>query len=286
MRTFGLLILLGCVFITLIYWEIPTIKPSSLLPHTSMSMLPSSPLTILNVDSIIQVSTNALTKKEQNAIYRMNETWQKEDDKQLKANELSKLSLYWRDSANNYLAYLYYQNKKGILENSKKSLNFASQLFVNNLLGEDNPALQYWLASNAKVLLQKLLLLEPENDSAKIALGACYIFGNISNNPMEGILPIRDIANREPQNMYAQFILGLGDKKSGQYSKAIDRFTKIITIDPSNIEVGLHLAECYELSQDKSNAIHWYEWVKNNIKGGADASIITAIDQRILILKK
>ena len=33
------------------------------------------------------------------------------------------------------------------LENSEKSLTFAAQLFLNNLRGQENPALKNWMAN-------------------------------------------------------------------------------------------------------------------------------------------
>jgi tetratricopeptide (TPR) repeat protein len=152
------------------------------------------------------------------------------------------------------------------LENSEKSLTFAAQLYIDNLVTEGDPAMQHWLAEQAKDLLEKALVINPNNDSSKIGLGACYIFGNISDNPMQGILPIRDIVQKNPNNLYAQLILGLGGKKSGQLDKAIERFLLIVNKDPENLEAIFHLAECYEMHNDKTNAVKWYTLAAKKVK--------------------
>ena len=69
-----------------------------------------------------------------------------------------------------------------------------------------------------------------------MGLGACYMFGNISDNPMEGIGPIREVVQRDPDNLYAQMILGLGGMKSGQFDKAIERFKIVVDKQPDNLE--------------------------------------------------
>ena len=89
--------------------------------------------------------------------------------------------------------YAYYTAEAAKLENSEKSLTFAAHLFLNNLKTEAEPAMQNWLATNAKDLFERALEINPANDSSKIGLGACYIFGNISENPMEGIAAIREV---------------------------------------------------------------------------------------------
>jgi tetratricopeptide (TPR) repeat protein len=175
------------------------------------------------------------------------------------------LASYWADSLHLFEPYAYYLAEAAKLENQEKSLTFAAHLFLNNLKTEREPSMQKWLASNAKVLFEQALQLNPANDSSKIGLGACYIFGGISSNPMEGITPIRDIVAKNPDNMFGQFILGLGGVRSGQFDKAIERFLIVVKKEPNNLEATLNLAEAYEQKGDKANAVTWYKVVKSKI---------------------
>jgi tetratricopeptide (TPR) repeat protein len=202
------------------------------------------------------------------------------DVKKQKIDMYHQLASFWKDSAGIFEPYAYYTAQASKLENSEKSLTFAAQLFVDNLPVEGEPAMQHWLATNAKDLLDRAI--NPNNDSTKIGIGVCYMFGNISDNPMQGILTVREIAQKNPDNIYAQMILGLGGKKSGQYDKAIERFSYVIRKQPHNLEAIFQLGECYELKGDKSNAIKWYETGKNLIN---NEEIQKQIDKRIKELK-
>lgn len=193
------------------------------------------------------------------------------------------LARFWADSAHLFEPYAFYTGEAAKLENSEKSLTFAARLFLDNLITESQPAMQNWLATNAKVLFEKALAINPVNDSSKIGLGACYLFGNISDNPMQGILPIREIAQKDPGNVYAQMILGLGGKRSGQFDKAIERFLVVVQKQPDNIEAVFNLAECYEAKGDKANAVKWYEAVKKLVKVPEAEK---ELDKRITELKK
>ena len=51
--------------------------------------------------------------------------------------------------------------------------------------------------------------------------------------PMQTILKLRDLAEKEPGNVEAQFHLGLFSWQTGQYDKAMDRFRKVIALDPA-----------------------------------------------------
>ena len=195
-----------------------------------------------------------------------------------------KLARFWADSANRLTPYLYYTYSAALLENSEKSLTFAAQQLIDNLITPDAPpALLPWMAGNAKVLLEKALVINPINDTSKINLGACYLFGNISDNPMEGILKVKEVVDKNPQNTYGQLILALGGKKSGQYEKAIERFLIIIGLEPNNIEAMVNLAECYELINQKNNAIEWYTKVREKVNIPEAKEAVT---KRIQELKK
>ena len=194
------------------------------------------------------------------------------------------LAQFWAKEAQRIEPYLYYTYSAALLENTEKSLTFAAQQLVDNFTNPDAPAaLQNWMASNAKVLLEKALVINPINDSAKINLGACYLFGNISDNPMQGILKVKEVVDKNPHNDYGQLILALGGKKSGQYEKAIERFLIVLNDEPNHIEAMVNLAECYELTSQKALAINWYTKVKALVN---NPEAKQAVSKRIQELKK
>jgi cytochrome c-type biogenesis protein CcmH/NrfG len=83
---------------------------------------------------------------------------------------------------------------------------------------------------------------------------------------MQGILPVRAIAEKDPKNIFAQMILGMGGIKSGQYENAVKRFQAVLAVDPSNLEATLNLAETYDRLGDKTNAVKWYKVVLDKIE--------------------
>src|SRR5436305_713729 len=76
---------------------------------------------------------------------------------------------------------------------------------------------------------------------------------------MQGIMAIRQVVAKDSNNMYAQMMLGLGGIKSGQLEKAIERFFIVVKKQPQNLEAAFNLAETYERTGDKQNAIKWYK---------------------------
>ena len=63
---------------------------------------------------------------------------------------------------------------------------------------------------------------------------------------------IREVAERDPHNMYAQFMLGMGAMMSGQFDKAIERLIMVTTNQPENLEVMLCLQKLTNRKGDKT----------------------------------
>lgn len=192
------------------------------------------------------------------------------------------LALFWSDTARIFEPYAWYTAEAARLENSEKSLTFAGQLFLDNLQVDDVARRKQWKALQAKDLFERSLQLNPDNDSAKVGLGACYLFGGISENPMEGIMKIREVAEKDSTNVYAQLTLAKGALLTGQYDKAIVRVEHVISKQPSNLEAMLLLADLYERTGEKKKAAAWYRRCLPQV----NSNYQEAIRQRIAELEK
>jgi len=204
------------------------------------------------LDATQIVRLNAL----ENSVVRGNVNEQK-----LKAYH--QLAHFWADTGQIFEPYAWYEAEAARLENSEKSLTFAAHLFLQNMRGENDQPLRTWKALEAKDLFERSLKINPQNDSSIIGLGACYIFGGISATPMEGILKVRAVADKDSSNIFAQEVLGHGSMYSGQYDKAIARFETVYRLSKKNedtqLEACLMLAEAYERKADRLSAINWYK---------------------------
>ena len=271
----------GLVLCILLYSLGKTIPPKQ--PATEAKQEQHTDHQSIKFEEILAKAKEKISPAQNQRLLKLENSVIRGDVKEQQLHVYHQLARFWKDSARMFEPYAYYTAEAAKLENSEKSLTFAAHLFLDNLMTEGQPAMQNWLASNAKVLLEKALVLNPANDSSRIGIGACYLFGNISDNPMEAILPVREIAQKDPGNIYAQMVLGMGGKRSGQFDKAIERFSIVVQKQPDNLEAIFNLAECYEAKGDKANAVKWYETVKTLVK---IPEAQKELDKRITELKK
>jgi tetratricopeptide (TPR) repeat protein len=243
----------------------------------------ASPARQLNIETILTASRQQLSPSQQAHVSQLEAAIVRGDVKEQQIKVYHQLASFWKDSAHLLLPFAYYSGEAAKLENSQKNLTFAAQFYLTGVRQQEDPSLKKWMAEKGKELFEKALQLDPANDSLKIGLGSCYLLGGISDNPMQGIQLIREVADRDPHNMYAQFMLGLGGIVSGQLDKAIERLTKVAEHEPGNLEAIMMLADACERKGDKPNAIKWYTAGKKLIK---DPAILHDVDDRINLLKK
>jgi tetratricopeptide (TPR) repeat protein len=97
---------------------------------------------------------------------------------------------------------------------------------------------------------KKVLEINPKNLDAKTDLGICYAEG--TNSPMQGIMMLREVVQENPKHEMALFNLGVLSIKSAQYDKAVDRFEKVLELNPNNKEARFLLGRTY-ISMGKSD---------------------------------
>ena len=276
----------GVLVLLALYFFGQTVPPHP-KPNAAMAGVAGVPtVKSIGLQEILQASQARLTPAQLSYVNRLQHSVVRGDVQVQQLNAYRQLAGFWKDSVTDgYLLYAYYTGEAAKLEKSEKKLTFAAQLFLQSLRGQDNPALNGWMATDAKELFEKALELNPENDSSKVGLGASYIFGSQAGNPMEvmqGIQRILEVARRDSTNMYAQLMLGWGGLESGQFDKAIERLTTVVRHQPANIEATLLLAEVYQQKGDKADATKWYGAAKKMIN---NPEMIQAIDQRIKTLQ-
>ena len=249
-------IIVSIVLIATIYmFGRTTPRKSPVLPQSVLMQLEQG----ITSDSILTLSKKQLDPEQVVRLNTLENSISRGNVKEQQLNVYHQLAHFWADSAIIFEPYAFYEAEAARLENSEKSLNFAARLFLENLQSDNEVQRRKWKALQAKDLFERSLKINPDNDSTKVGLGACYLFGNISATPMEGILKIREVAEKDSANVYAQMMLVKGSLLSGQYDKAIIRLQTINRLEPGNPEAILLLADIYERTGDKANAIKWYQ---------------------------
>ena len=238
-----------------------------------------------DIDTYEQQATSKLSSQRQRYITGLKESVKRGDVKDQEIHVDHQLARFWKDSVPDPLLHFNFTSKAAELDNNEKSLTFAAHSILGYLPFAQNQQEQTWLAGAGKELFEKALALNPSNDSSIIGAGACIMYGANAGDDgmMAGILKVRDVAQRDSNNLFAQYMLGVGGMISKQYDKAAVRFEKVVKGQPNNLEALFKLAEANELMGNKTRAISWYQVILGKV---AEPEMKTAIEKRIEELKK
>ena len=131
---------------------------------------------------------------------------------------------------------------------------------------------------------EKVLEMNPSNLKAKTALGVCYVEGaaQLGEMPMKGIGLLMEVLEEDSTNIDALINLGYFSIQSTQYDKALERFNRVLEIDPENAEAFLYLTDLYVQMGEIEKGISYLEKYKSFQK---DPLVIEQVEAYIEELK-
>lgn len=253
-------------FILILLWAFGSIVNKNANKHEGHNHEPSTNenkdgdlTSTFSIDSVLEKSAVSLIASSRDRIKELQKEAANLSNTDKKIHLFHQLSRFWKDTGKSFIPFAWYTAESARLENSEKNLTFAGQLFLDNLQQVENGEVRKWMALQAKDLLERSLKLNPDNDSARVGIGATYLFGGISNAPMQGIAKLREVINKDSTNVYAQMTLAMGSLMSGQTDLARERLETIHKLDAKNVQAILLLADIFEKQGDKTSAVTWYE---------------------------
>jgi len=201
-------------------------------------------------------------------------------DESAKLNLQKKLAQQWDDVNQPAPAAFYYQAI------AQKENTFGDWLTAGNhfndafRFGQDTVA-QPSYASNAIACFENATKMQPANLDAETGLGVAYVnqftlgIGQNGGGPPKGVTLLLDVVGKDPNNINANFNLGMLAITSRQYDKAVQRFKTVIEHSAKpGFEPYFYLAESYRQLGLKPEAIAAYQKSR-------DLMPDTAIDKKI-----
>jgi len=163
----------------------------------------------------------------------------------------------------------YYAEQKAVKDQNENSWEQAAYRYFDAFQSAPDSAVRSTMVAKAIASYEKILQLNPENLDAKTDLGLCYAEG--TNQPMKGITLLREVIEKNPDHENAQFNLGILSVRSGQYDKAVERFSKVLALNPARTEMYFMIGKAYMMQGNKTKAAENFEKFK---KSSSDVTMI------------
>jgi tetratricopeptide (TPR) repeat protein len=125
----------------------------------------------------------------------------------------------------------------------------------------------------ARNVYQQIVELDSEDLLSQTRLAMTMV---TTENPMAGIMMLRKVLEVDPEFRDAILNLGLLSIRSGQYDKAVDRFSKLMEKDSSDYEALLYLAIATKEIEPELATIYFEQIVETT---GADPALVVTAQQ-------
>lgn len=152
----------------------------------------------------------------------------------------------------NYLdsAAVYREQALQLASNQDRLLQAAEAHFEAYSYSLDLKEQEYW-GQKARSYFQQLLDIDPQMNDAKAKIALTYL----PQQPMQAVVLLREVLEKDPDNVLALYNLGLLSLQSNQFDRAVQRFEKLIAVDSTNLEGQFYLGVAYFESGNRDRAL-------------------------------
>lgn len=249
MNTLQKIVVLACVAIfCIIYFGLSTKSPK--VSQALKSDVPLSPTGIQNIIRRAQDSLSLNDREFLNALMG--------DLKKYKSGDTTKVASLIEVSSEWYrLGYPviagHFAEEVAELRNTAQAWSIAGTTYFIGLKNINEEKEVKYARDKAIQAMEKAISLDPDNIDYKIN-HALVLVDYPSEGPMEGILKLRELNEKNPDNVSVLNQLARLAIRTSQWDKAIARLSRVLTIDSNNNTAICLIAQAYQGKGDFPSA--------------------------------
>ena len=161
-----------------------------------------------------------------------------------KAKWLKELSRLWYNSGQYGIAG-FYAEQVAKVEQSDSAWSIAGATYHAGMVAAESEKEQQFCTDRAVAAFENAISIVPKQMEHRLNLALVYTIRPPQNNPMKGILMLRNLEEEYPEEPKVFFHLGRLALQTGQMNKAIERLNQAIRLDDNYRNAHCLLAEVY-----------------------------------------
>lgn len=209
--------------------EQKTIETARVLTGTTMDMA-----------AVMKEATQSLSPAQASEIQSLTQKNEAAKDPSV----LKQLSAAWHNAGHDEVA-AHYAEQVAELDKTDEAWSIAGANYYLALQKAEDKSLRDFCVNQAVKAFQNAASLNPTKLEHRINLALCYTENPPQDNPMKGILLLRELDTQNPENVAVNFQLARLAIKTGQFDRAIVRLEKVLAKEPNNGKLACLLADAY-----------------------------------------
>lgn len=209
----------------------------------------------VNVQSLIKSAQSSLSASSMSAIGLIEEELSglSETDTSRRIELLKQLSGRWYEAAHPGIAG-HYAEEIALLENNESAWSIAGTTYAICVQRSDADDVRSFCSNRAAKAFQHAISFAPDNVSHQVNLALTYTENPPADEPMKGVLMLRDLQTKFPENVTILNSLANLALKTNQFDRALQRLKQAEALEPDNPATLCMLSKAYEGMGDQENA--------------------------------
>lgn len=148
----------------------------------------------------------------------------------------------------------FYAEEVALRDSSAQAWAIAGTTYSLAVQSSDEEKIRVWASKRSRQAFENAISIDPDNVDHKINLALTYVDNPSGGAPMKGILMLRDMIDKNPDEVKVINQLARLALRTNQNAKAVSRLEHAITVEPNNKTTICLLAQAYQATQDKEKA--------------------------------
>lgn len=148
----------------------------------------------------------------------------------------------------------YYAQEVAELIGTEESWSIAGTTYTICIQQNQEPKVRDFCTGRAIQAFENAISLNPDEKAHQVNLALAYAANPPQDNPMKGVLMLRELNQKEPDNVLVLNALARLALQTGQYGRAIERLERARELQPDNRNTICLLAEAYRGQGDEEKA--------------------------------
>ncbi len=236
----------AAVLFSVLYFGLDTIPPENKEAGSQRR------ISATNADVLIQDAVSSLSDVQLLELEQL-ETGLRAGTPEEKQQSLESLSRSWYQFGHPVIAG-HYAMLLAEEQNTDEAWSIAGSTFAIALQRSTEEKVRDFSAQNAVRCFESAISLNPDELSYRLNLALVYAEKPVKEDPMKGILMLRDLNQKYPENVSVLNNLARLGLQTGQVERALQRLESAYQLEPKNPVTVCLLAEAYRTAGDENKA--------------------------------
>ncbi|MBK9256555.1 MAG: hypothetical protein IPM42_13790 [Saprospiraceae bacterium] len=249
-RNHYIVIASAIALLLVLYFGFDTVPGQQKLLEKSRAMVVES----TGLQNLLNDARPKLDKEQNSVIDALEMDLRQASEDSIKVIKLKALSGTWYRFGYPAIAGIYANDVAEIIK-TEESWSMTGTTFSICVKKEDDEKVKTFCSNRAVRAFENAISLNPDKIEPKINLALCYVDNPSADNPMQGILLLRELDTKYPDNVLVLNQLARLAIQTGQNDRAIERLEKVLSIDPENQTAICLAAKAYRASGQEAKAL-------------------------------